>query len=207
MSSKEEIREAANYLATSKHYVADVRVLNEAIASWGRQHTTFVDERAPLNALIDLGLAYPEKLTKLYELIAERRRALPERKRADYQREYMRQSRARMTKALAIEELIEGRRITLDERAERAARIQTEFMRRREEFLRPYAVASWAERQERTREFWAAIDKELEHAWQEAQAVLAAPGHRKRRVVQVPPKPPANRQMFDALQNAKLGRK
>lgn len=198
--TKAQVAAAANYLVQARDYAAKVKQVAKVIAEWDERHVFFTGERECLNALVNLGLQYPDKLTRLYAIIDGKRAQVPQLRRNEYQREFMAQARARLNKALEIEAIVEGRRLTPDEKLKRAARIKAEWARRKQEALTAAGDLDWKGRNAVTQEFWEKVDHELEAMLTEAKKVLDLPHKRKRHVVRVDPRPPANRQLYNALQ-------
>ena len=124
-TSKAQIAAAANYLVQAKDYAVLVRRIEGIIAGWSEQHVFFAGERECLNALINLGLHAPDKLKALYGIIEKKRLQVPAVRRNEYQRGFMAQQRVRMGKALQIEQIVEGRKLTLEERTKRLRAIST----------------------------------------------------------------------------------
>lgn len=206
-TTKAQIAAAANYLVNARDYAAKVKQIAEVIGNWRELHTFFTGERECLNALVNLGLQYPDKLAKLYEIIEDKRKQVPVLRRNEYQRGFMAQARVRMNKALEIEALVEGHPLSATDRQARATRIKGEWAKCKQAYLEGKGSLDWKGRNEATSEFWAHVDAELDTMLAEAKKVLDAPGHRKRRIVHVEPKPPANKQLYEALQRKRAGGK
>lgn len=206
-TTKAQIAEAANYLVQARDYAAKVKQIAEVIAGWGERRVYFTGERECLNALVNLGLHFPDKLQRLYVIIETKRQQVPVLRRNEYQRAFMAQARDRLNKALEIEAIVEGRRLSADERAKRSARIRAEWAKRKQAFVSAKGDLDWKGRNAATQEFWGHVDTELTTMLDEARRVMELPHQRKRRVVRVDPKPPANRQMYEALQAVRTRRK
>lgn len=182
---KEAVKAAVEYLIETKRYVEQKKYVLETIHNWPKRQIRFNGEDAPMNVLVDLGLDSAEALTNVFALIERKRRTVPTAKKMDYQRDYMRQRRHRIMKAIKLEEIVRGKRMTDAERTTYSASVLAGWTKRREEAIAKHPEASWKERNQIAGEFWESVDKQLDNDLVEAQKVLEAPGHRKVRTVQI----------------------
>lgn len=182
---KAAVKAAVEYLIETKRYVEQKKYVLETISNWSKRQIRFAGEDAPMNALVELGLDSEEALTNVLALVERKRRTVPNSKKMDYQRDYMRQRRQRIVKALKLEEIVRGAKMTEADRAAYSAATLAEWTKRREAVIAKHPEASWKERNEIAGQFWESVDKQLEHDLAEAKKVLDAPGHRKVRTVQI----------------------
>jgi hypothetical protein len=160
--NKQALVDAANYLVQVRDYVNQRRDLIEIINAWQDKRVYFAGERECLNALISLGLSGVEKLDALLQIVEQKRRALPDTKRTEYQREFMRTSRARMRKALALEEKLAGKPLTRSERTAREKHLRAMWNLARDKYVEARGVEDWEDKLEAIREFWAEVDSKLD---------------------------------------------
>ena len=182
---KTAVKKAVECLIQTKRYIEQKKYIAETVDSWSKRQIRFVGEDEPLNALVDLGVESKEALVNVFSLIERKRRAVPTAKKIDYQRDYMRQRRRRITLATRLEEIVSGKRMTAEERSTFGAVTLAEWTRQREVELAKYPTADWKERNEIVGQFWEAIDNRLEAQYQKACAVVGTPTHRMVRKVQV----------------------
>lgn len=200
---KAQLAAAANYLVQTHEYISQVREITEIVKQWGSRHVFFVGDRECLNALINLGLAQPEKLQQLYEIIQAKRKEMPDVRRNEYQRDFMARMRHRVSKALEVEALVHGKALTPAEKKKSEARLRKEWTTRKEQALTDAGEQDWKGRNAVTAKFWAVVDTELDKMLTKARQVLDKPVRHRKRVVTVLPRPPANRQMYDQLLHRK----
>jgi hypothetical protein len=198
---KEALVAAVELLARTRAHAALVAQINDIVAHWDERPMVFAGALACLNSLIDLALANKEAYARLLALAEEKRNELPDRRRAAYQRSFMRERRARLTKATQLEEIVRGRPLTKEERAVYWRGMMAQWMRQRDEFVQQQRAASWKERNAAGAKFWDSVDHALDKELSEAKRVLS--GYRPRRTVRIEPTAPANPQMFLALKAAK----
>lgn len=182
---KAAVKTAVEYLIETKRYVEQKKYVLETISNWPKRQIRFAGEDAPMNALVELGLESAEALTNVFGLVERKRRTVPNSKKMDYQRDYMRQRRQRIVKAIKLEEIVRGARMTDAERTAYSSATLAEWTKQREAVIAKHPEASWKERNQIAGQFWETVDKQLDHDLAEAKKVLDAPGHRKVRTVQV----------------------
>jgi len=187
---KTKIAAGLSLLISSTAFVRRVAQIKDIVVNWDDTPMLFGGALEPLNALVDVGLTNPEVLDKLVALAQQKRRAVPQSKRVDYQRELMREKRERLTKAIQLEELVRGNPLTADKRDQYKRVTQTAWMRERNEFIASKGNLTWKERNEAANEYWRRVDDKLEKDLAEAKAVLDRPPAKRKRLVQVEhPKP------------------
>lgn len=182
---KAAVKTAVEYLIDTKRYVEQKKYVLETIHNWPKRQIVFAGEDAPMNALVSLGLDSDEALVNVFALIERKRKTVPNSKKMDYQRDYMRQRRQRIVKAIRLEEIVRGKKMGDNERTAYSATLLADWTKRREAAIAKHPEASWKERNEIAAAFWESLDKQLDHDLAEADKVLTTPGHRKVRTVQV----------------------
>ena len=177
---KEQLTEAVNYLILTRNYAAQVAQIKDIIAHWDKQRVFFPGDRECLNSLISVGLLAPDKLEKLWQLIETKRREQPGIKRNDYQRGFMRQYRARLHRALEIDQQLQGRPFTPDERAERLTVLKADWTQRRAQYLAKLRHLDWKTRTAALQAFWAGIDAELDALEKQGEQALTPAASKSR---------------------------
>jgi hypothetical protein len=121
----------------------------------------YAGELTPLNALLDVGLQSREAFEKLLKLVEQKRKLRPKQRRVDYQRDLMAQRRARIAKAIDLEELQHGE---MDAKAREAftKAIQGRWAEAKNKFIKAQGELSWEERNKKTNEFWKSVDDKLD---------------------------------------------
>lgn len=180
------LKEAVNFLIASRDYVALVKEIESIRDNWEDRRVYFGGDKECLNAVVQLAITDEDGYDRVRNLINEKRKLVPEAKRNDYQREFMRQLRARVAKAIKIECIVEGRKhFTPDEKHERERRLRKVWADRKERFFADHGDLSWKERNHVAKIFWEGIDIELEQMMQDAQEMEGHRPIKKKRVVKV----------------------
>lgn len=182
---KTAVKSAIEALIDTKRYVEQKKYVLETIANWPKRQIRFQGEDEPLNILVDLGIQSPEALTNVFGLVERKRRDAPSSKKMDYQRDYMRQRRQRIMKAVRLEEIVRGKKMDEKQRTAYSATILAQWTKQREAVIEGKPEADWKQRNVLVGEFWKRIDAQLDKDLAEAAKVLEAPGHRKVRTVQI----------------------
>lgn len=182
---KSAIKTAVECLIKTNRYIEQKKYITETVAGWEKRQIRFAGEDEALNALVELGLESQEALDNVFALIERKRRTIPTAKKMDYQRDYMRQRRHRISLAIKLDQIVTGQKLNADERAAFAAALMADWTTQRELELAKYPNADWKERNEIAGRFWESIDHRLEDEFAKATAVLDSPNHRVVRKVQV----------------------
>lgn len=153
--------DAVNFLIEAPNYAALINEMTKIIETWDTHPMAYGGRLACLNAMVDVGLHNREAFERLVKLVEDKRKLLPSVRRTDYQRDLMRERRARMAKALELHELQFGT-VRGAARMQATQDIQTRWSRARSQFLAAKGEMSWLERNEATREFWESIDRNLD---------------------------------------------
>lgn len=180
------LKEAVNFLIASRDYVVLTREIETIRDNWEERRVYFGGDKECLNSMVQLAITDEDGYDRVKHLIEEKRKLVPVAKRSDYQRDFMRQLRNRVAKAIKIECLIEGRRsFTPDEKKIREQKLKKSWADRKENYFAEHGELSWKERNELGRVFWEGIDIELEQMHQEAQELEGHRPVKKKRVVKV----------------------
>lgn len=187
---------AVQYLVDSSYYIHHVTKLRNTVAK--RRALPFKGEAEPLNKLLVIGRQNQTALENLIEL-AEFKRS----HKASYQRDYMAAKRQRDRKAIELESLLVGRKLTVDERNTLLLK-QYDVWNRELDHLLKELTGPWRDRNEARRQFWATKEKELDLLIVEAQRTLDHTAKRKRVVVvERQPKTVLGAKLKDALATRK----
>ncbi len=157
---REDVAAAATYLVKSRKCASLLNTITRIIDNYEHEPLRMGGERVCLNALIDLGLDDRAKFERVVTLIRERRALLPATRIVEYQRNQMRERRARLGDAVELQELLKGK-MTPAQREKYKKDIQRRWMEARGKYVRDHGGGSWAERNELINEFWETIDKQL----------------------------------------------
>lgn len=180
------LKEAVNFLIATRDYVALVKEIESIRDNWEERRVYFGGDKECLNTVVQLAITDEDGYDRVRNLINEKRKLVPEAKRNDYQRDFMRQLRGRVAKAIKIECVVEGRKhFTPDEKKVREQKLKKSWADRKEQFLAEYGNPTWKERNELAKVFWEGIDIELEQMMQEATELEGHKPVKKKRVVKV----------------------
>lgn len=159
---KQMVVDAINYLIKSDNYVRLSKLIIEIIDNWEFQPMVFADRLTILNSLINIGLDNRAALDRLLTLAEEKRRVVPKLKRADYQRNLMRERRIRLHKVIALEQSKRGRPLTPAEKERRTTQAAATWSKEKDKFIKAKGKLSWFERNEAIEEFWKMVDFKLD---------------------------------------------
>ena len=98
---------------------------------------------------------------RIVALVEEKRKLVPDAKRVDYQRELMRDRRARLAKALELHQLKTGK-LPMSQRELVEKQIAVRWAKARDELVSAKGNVSWADRNAAAQEFWEGIDRQLD---------------------------------------------
>lgn len=159
---KEEIKVAVDLLVDTNNYAALKKALRELIETKESLPRRFAGELAPLNALIGLSNISEEAFENVLALVETKRKVTPETGKVDYQRDYMRQRRARLATALKIEEMERGKSLSPEARKKFKDNQQVVWQKARDAYIASHGELDWKERNLVTSDFWEKIDAQLE---------------------------------------------
>lgn len=160
--SNARVVEAVNHLIEASNYAALVNEMTRIIETWDTHPMVYGGKLACLNAMIDVGLQDRAAFEKLVKLVEDKRRLHPKVKRVDYQRDLMRERRARMAKALELHELQFGT-LRGAARMQEMQSIQERWARARREYIAAKGEVSWKERNDAAQAFWEQVDRNLDN--------------------------------------------
>lgn len=158
-----ELRDAVNLLIHAHDSTQRIKELEEIIEKWEERPMVYAGHLEPLNRLIDVGRQDMDAFHRLVRLVRDQRQLIPALRRMDYQRELMRERRARLAKAVQLRELRYGE-MTAREKERYRKEIQQRWSEAREKFIQSKGRLSWHERNEASNEFWRRIDKNLDES-------------------------------------------
>jgi hypothetical protein len=158
---KSKVVEAVNLLIGCERYARVAKELCDLLDTYDTYPMAYAGRLAPLNTLLDIGLESRETFDRLLKYVEEKRKLLPKQRRVDYQRELMAQRRARIAKAIELEELLHGE-MDATTRDKYVKGLQGRWAEHKDKFLKSLGELTWEQRNKRTAEFWDAIDQKLE---------------------------------------------
>ena len=166
---KQAVVETINYLIQSENYTKLINEITEVIENWDMYPMAFDGKLKSLNALIDVGLESREAFENLVRLIESKRKLIPSLKRADYQRDLMRERRARFAKALELHELTKGSLQSAKDRQKVTDELRTRWAKARVDYIKSKGNLSWKQRNAVSGEFWDNVDKTLDESLKDAR--------------------------------------
>jgi hypothetical protein len=161
MTPDKRVVDAVNWLIEAPNYASLINEMTRIIEHWDTHPMYYGGHLSQLNAMLDVGVQSRTAFEALVRLIEEKRAIHPKVQRVDYQRNLMRDRRARMAKALELHEARYGRLRGEARMAEMAA-IQQRWAKAKARFLAQKGPLGWKERNEATQEFWDQVDKQLD---------------------------------------------
>ena len=159
---KAEVVKAVNFLIQSPNYTRLIREITDIIERWDTHPMAYAGEMKFLSAMIDVGLESRDAFENLVSLIDSKRKLLPDIKRIDYQRDLMRERRARVNKAMELHELNGQLLPTSADKKQFSTDIQVRWKKARDEFIKAKGKLSWKERNAAAQEFWDLVDRQLD---------------------------------------------
>lgn len=160
--NKTNLKEALNFLVQSDLYNKLINEITEIIETWETHPMRYEGQLILLNSLIEVGLHNRELFERLVGLIERKRQLMPSVRRVDYQRELMRERRARLAKALELHERSGQAIKNAAERVRLEKEIQSRWNLARKKFVASKGQLSWKARNAAVAEFWATVDAKLD---------------------------------------------
>lgn len=173
-------KQAVQFLVDSPYFKHHATKLRNTVEK--PRALPFKDDAEVLNELLIIGRQNLQAMENLIS-VAEVKRS----NKNDYQREYMAAKRQRDRKVLQLEALMSGKEVAPQLRDHVLAQQYTIWEREKARELKQHPGASWIERNEITRGFWARVEAELDALIEEAKA--SGPVKRKYRVIVQKPAP------------------
>jgi hypothetical protein len=161
MVDKEEVVEAINLLIECERYAKFVNEMTGILESWDQHPMAYAGDLTPLNALLHIGVKNRDKFERVLKFIESKRKERPKQRRQDYQRELMAQRRARDAKAIDLEELQHGP-MSAPQKKKFLKELQERWAVAKEKFIQGQGRLTWDERNKKSQEFWASVDKRLD---------------------------------------------
>lgn len=162
MSSHQRVVEAVNHLITSPNYASLINEMTKIVETWDTHPMVYGGKLNCLNSMIDVGLANRDAFEKLLSLIEQKRSLLPKVRRVDYQRDLMRDRRARLNKAVQLYELTSGHVLKGAERTRYTSELQQRWKVARDEEIAAKGDLTWKERNDAANTFWEGLDMRLD---------------------------------------------
>lgn len=167
---RQQIVDAVNYLIQSDNYTRLINEITEIIEKWATHPMAYDGNLKCLNAMIDVGLESRDAFENLVQLIERKRRLIPVIKRVDYQRDLMRERRARFAKALELHELRSGKKFrNAVEKKLITDELRKKWAEERAGFISDLGKVSWKERNAASGEFWERLDLQLDESLRDAR--------------------------------------
>ena len=159
--ASERVIEAVNYLIEAPNYGSLVNEMTRIIETWDTHPMVYGGKLTCLNALIDIGLQDREAFERVLKLVQDKRGLVPKIRRKDYQRELMRERRARLGKAVELHELLNGP-LRGAARMQQMQDTQERWAKARDAFLETKGKLGYDARNAAIQEFWQTIDTNLD---------------------------------------------
>lgn len=169
MASRQRVVEAVNYLIEAPNYTSLINEITKIVETWDTHPMVYGGKLECLNAMIDVGLESRTAFESLIELIEGRRKLIPQARRVDYQRDLMRERRAREAKAVELQELVKGVTLKGKPKSQYLAELRGRWRKARDEFIAAKGELSWKQRNDAANEFWDTIDRQLDANLREAR--------------------------------------
>jgi hypothetical protein len=170
-------REAVQYLVDTSYFQHHLKKLRNTLKK--PRSMPFRGELEVLNELLIVGRQSPAAFENLIKLAEFKR----DDGRSSYQREYMANKRQRDRKVIQLEEMLTGKKLTLDQRLAVLRKQYLIWNKQRDALLKRNSDLSWLQRNEILKEFWASKEAEIE----ELKLAAAKPRPTKKRVVSTKP--------------------
>jgi hypothetical protein len=197
----ERVREAVQYLVDTSYFQHHLRKIRSNLPK--PRAMPFKGETEVLNELLVVGRQSAKALENLIELAEFKRQD----SKGNYQARFMAAKRERERKIIALEQILQKKRLSLDERRAAIIKHSEQFKQDKEAHIQTSQAAyiaefgdepGWKEKQQFIKEFWALKDMELDMMVEEAKRMMPMTERKVKRVVKVePPKQgtPEHKQM------------
>jgi hypothetical protein len=175
----ERAKQAVQFLVDSSYFAHHLKKLRSTVSK--PRSMPFKDDAEVLNELLVIGrqnLQAMENLIQVAEIKRDDRNA--------YQRHYMAAKRQRDRKVIELEEVMVGKKLSVDDRAKVLLRQYSVWNKERLDFLEKLGEASWLERNDKLKDFWTRKEREIDALLAEAKL---QGGIKRKYVVRVEAKP------------------
>lgn len=183
---------AVQYLVDSVYFTNHVKKLRSHVVR--PRAMPFRDDAETLNELLVIGRQNLQAMENLIE-VAEFKRDDPNA----YMRTFMQAKRQRDRKVIQLEELLQGKKLSLDERRALLTKQYEIWNAEREKFLKKNGDLEWAMRNAALKKFWVKREQEIDELIAEANKAQERHKRKKYVVEVVKPKDTAIR---SAMQKA-----
>lgn len=190
-------KRAVQYLVDTTYFGHHLRKIRSSVTK--PRALPFKEEAEPLNELLRIGRQNLQAMENLIEVAQFKRDP-----KHNYQKEFMAAKRQRDMKVIRLEELLQGKKLSLEERRTLLLKQYDIWNKEKNQYLKEKGDLAWKDRNAAIKEFWLTREQDMEQLIEEAQK--AQEGFRKhKRVVEVrPPKPTIMREaMKKALTKSK----
>lgn len=188
----ERTRQALQYLVNTSYFAHHLRKIRSSVEK--PRAMPFKGEVEVLNELLKIGRQNRQALDNLINVVEFKRDD-----KGSYQREFMAAKRKRDKKVIRLEEMLQGKSLTLDERTAVLLKQYEIWKKERAQFLHSKGDLSWEDRNAAIKDFWNSREAQIDQLTEEAQNAQAN-FRKKKRVVEV--KPPKETAMSRALKQA-----
>jgi hypothetical protein len=155
-------KRAVQYLVDTSYFTHHLRKIRSTLVK--PRALPFKDDSEVLNELLVIGRQNVQALENLIE-VAEFKRD----DKNEYQRKYMAAKRQRDTKVIKLEEMLQGKKLTLDERKNVLLKQYEVWEKERKAYLEAHQDMAWADRNAAIRKFWAKKEADVDELIHEAQ--------------------------------------
>lgn len=152
---------AVNTLIDAPNYASLANEMTRIIETWDTHPMVYGGQLACLNALLDVGLQDRGAFERLLALAEEKRKLQPKARQLTYQRDLMRDRRARMSKAIELHELQVGP-MRGAARMQEMQNIQGRWAKARQKTISDLGDIAWKDRNDAVARFWETIDRNLD---------------------------------------------
>lgn len=187
-------KRAVQYLVDTTYFGHHLRKVRSSVAK--PRAMPFKDEAEPLNELLRIGRQNLQAMENLIEVAQFKRDP-----KHNYQKEFMAAKRQRDMKVIKLEELLQGKRLSLEERRALLLKQYDIWNKEKNQYLKEKGDLAWKDRNAAIKLFWLTREQDIEQLIIEASK--AQEHFRKhKRVVEVPQKPPKPTLMREAMKKA-----
>ena len=191
-------RKAVQLLVYVSHFDDYVKTLKKHVAK--PRAMPYKGDKEALNELLKIGRQDLGALERLIEVAAFKRDDKAT-KAVEYQRQFMAQKRQRDQKAIHFEEMMKGKKLSLEERRQLLIKQYEVWNKERDQFLSTQGDVSWKERNALIRDYWKMKEDEMNELIKEAEKAQATHQlHKNKRTVEV--RPPRVTTMGNAMKKA-----
>ncbi len=182
-------KKAVQYLVNTTYFGHHLRKIRSSVAK--PRAMPFKDEAECLNELLRIGRQNLTAMENLIEVAQFKRDP-----KINYQKEFMAAKRQREFLAVRLEEMLQGTKMTLDERRMFLLKQTETWNKEKAQYLAKMGDISWTDKNKAIREFWTQREQDLRQLIEEAQKTQEHFRKHKRVVEVRPPKETAMKSAF-----------